>query len=375
MRAIFSARLLLVPAALLAAACDDSSNPIAPEEPPVAEAEAPEPKPTTGPLEALAYWADGYLYAANVAGTVTPASFASFNRSGGAMTVTKVAGTTGRYVARLRNLTALLGGKSTIQVTDAGVQLEPAYCKPVGAFLVRDSVEVRCYRVGTGAAVNSDFTLSVLGKRDDRAFAFANLPASTNYAPAAAGSWNPAGPMRVYRDGVGRYRVVFTGFRARIPAGSWGHVQVKAVGTTKAHCVAGSWQGATNLEVVVACSTPAGVPTDSKFTTLVTPPAAHLAYVWADQAPTPSYSPPPAYRWNPVGGAVTITRHQAGAYTVQWTGIDAEIRDLGNVQVTAWGDSRAQCKVADFTSETVSVLCHGPNGLLMDARYFVLLGS
>ena len=29
MRAIFSARLLLVPAALLAAACDDSSNPTA----------------------------------------------------------------------------------------------------------------------------------------------------------------------------------------------------------------------------------------------------------------------------------------------------------------------------------------------------------
>ena len=71
---------------------------------------------------------------------------------------------------------------------------------------------------------------------------------------------------------------------------------------------------------------------------------------------------------------MTITRHQAGAYTVQWTGIDAEIRDLGNVQVTAWGD-KAQCKVADFTSETVSVLCHGPNGMLIDARYMVLLGS
>jgi len=107
MRAVLSARLLLVPAALLAAACDDSSNPIAPEEPLVVGAEAPEPNPTTGPLEGLAYWADGYLYAANVAGTVTPAAYASFNRSGGAMTVTKVAGTTGRYVARLRNLSGL----------------------------------------------------------------------------------------------------------------------------------------------------------------------------------------------------------------------------------------------------------------------------
>ena len=102
MRAATSLRLLLVPAALLASACDDSSSPLAPEELPVAEAEAPDAERTTGPLEDLAYWADGYLWAATVGGTVTPVSNASFNRSGGAITVTKVAGTTGRYLARFR---------------------------------------------------------------------------------------------------------------------------------------------------------------------------------------------------------------------------------------------------------------------------------
>jgi hypothetical protein len=76
-----------------------------------------------------------------------------------------------------------------------------------------------------------------------------------------------------------------------------------------------------------------------------------------------------------VGGAVTITRHGAGAYTVRWIGVDAEIRNLGNVQVTAWGYNNAQCKVAEWTSETVSVMCYGPNGALMDTYYAVLLGS
>lgn len=71
MRAATSLRLLLVPAVVLASACDDSSNPLAPEAPPVAEAEAPGPERTAGPLEDLAYWADGYLWAVTVPGTVT----------------------------------------------------------------------------------------------------------------------------------------------------------------------------------------------------------------------------------------------------------------------------------------------------------------
>ena len=253
MRAATSLRLLLVPAALLASACDYSSSPLAPEELPVAEAEAPDAERTTGPLEDLAYWADGYLWAATVGGTVTPVSNASFNRSGGAITVTKVAGTTGRYLARFRGLSGLLGGKSTVHVTGTGAKLGASYCKPVGGFLVRDSVEVHCCRMGTGAAVNHE-SLDVLGKRDDqRAFAFANQPTATNYAPASAGSSNPAGATRVYRDGVGGYRVVFTGLGARLPAGVGGHVQVNAVGTNKVHCKINQWGGSTDLSVTVAC--------------------------------------------------------------------------------------------------------------------------
>jgi hypothetical protein len=375
MRAATSLRLLLVPAALLGSACDDSSNPIAPEELPIAEAEAPGPEQTTGPQEDFANWADGYIWVATVDGKVVPVSNASFNRSGGAMTVTKVAGTTGRYVVRFKGLSGLLGGKSTVHVSGSNSKLGGGYCKPVGGFLVRDSVEVRCFRIGTGAATNADFQLSVLGKRDDRAFAFANQPTASNYAPASAGSWNPAGAIRVYRDGIGLYRVVFSGFGARLPAGSGGHVQVNAVAGNKVHCKTEEWGSSTDLVVTVACYTPAGARADAKFTTMVTPPAAHLAFVWADQPTLSSYNPHSFYSSNPVGGSVVVTRAQVGSYHVRWIGVDAEIRDFGNAQVTAWGFDNAQCQVGFLDAEGVSVQCFGPNGAAVDTYYSLLLGS
>ena len=379
MHAARTLRLLIVPAVLLAAACDDSSNPVAPEELPTADAEAPAPdagrKDATGPLEDAAGWADGYIWAATVDGGLVPVSNASYNRSGGAITVTKVAGTTGRYVTRFKGLSALLGGKSTVHVSSSNTKSGAAYCKPVGGFLVRDSVEVRCFRAGTGAPMNSDFQLNVVGKRDDRAFAFANQPTAASYTLASAGTWNPAGATRVYRDGIGRYRVVFTGFGARLPATSGGHVQVNAVAVNKAHCKTKEWGSTTDLVVDVTCYTPAGVPADAKFTALVTPPAAHLAFVWADQPTLTSYNPHYFYSSNPVGGSVVITRAQVGSYHVRWIGVEAEIRDFGNAQVTAWGFDGTQCKLGYLDEDGVSVQCFGPNGAAADTWFSVLLSS
>jgi hypothetical protein len=375
MRAMTSLRLLVPTTALLAAACDDSSNPIAPEDPPTAEAEAPASDPISDALMDLPYWADGYLYARNEVGIVIAQSDASWSRSGGAIVVTKVPGTTGRYIARLRSLTGLLGGKSTVHVTAASAKYGTSYCKPVGGFLVRDSVEVRCYRIGTGAAVNTDFWLDVLGKRNDRAFAFANQPTATNYAPASAGSWNPAGPTRVYRDGAGAYRVVFTGMGAYLQEGFGGHVQVNAVSMNKVHCITDKWTRSTDVEVTVACYAPSGARADTKFTTLLTAPAAHLAYVWADQPTLPSYTPHADYAFNPMGGAVTITRNGVGTYTVRWTSVDGEIRDFGNAQVTAWGFNNAQCRLSGYGLDAAHVACYGPTGAPMDTYYTVLLGS
>jgi hypothetical protein len=375
MRTATVVRLLLVPGALLASACDDSSNPIAPEEIPVAEVEAPAPEPATGPLEDLAYWADGYLRSSDkLASSSTPVPDRSFNRSGGAITITRVAGTTGRYVARFGSLSALLGGRSTVRVTASGD--DNSYCKPVGASLVRDSVEVRCFRMGTGTAMNALFDLTVAGKRDNWAFAFANQPTATNYAPASAGSWNPAGASRIYRNGVGRYLVVFAGLGSRLAPGVGGHVQVNAVSTGKAYCKVEEWAGSPDLSVSVGCYTPAGALADSKFTVLFTPPAAHLAYAWADSPTTAQYQAYSVYGSNPVGGAITIRRFGVGQYSVIWTGVDAEITGYGNVQVQAYGGDGAQCKLqGTLQNDGTPLRCYAPNGTLVDARYVVMLHS
>ena len=373
-RAATSLRLLFVTAAaMLAAGCDDESDLTGPGESLGLESPAPDPEPASGPLEDFAYWADGYLQADPARGTsYQPLPDRSFNRSGGPITVTKVGGTTGRYIARFSGLSALVG-KNTVHVSGAGD--DPTYCKPVGAYLVRDSVEVRCFRMGSGKPADAAFYLQVIGKRDDRAFAFANRHTASNYAPASAGSWNPAGSSRIYRDGVGRYRVVFKGFGARLSPGVGGHVQLGAVGTAKAYCKVQEWDDPTDLIVSVGCFTPAGAPADAKFSALFTPPAAHLAYVWADYPTTSDYKPVAEYASNPVGGAIYVQRKNVGSYEIGWTGANAEIRDLGNPQVTAYGGDNAQCKVEGLDADYVEVQCFAANGVPMDANYTVLLGS
>ena len=369
MRVRTSFRLLLLPAALVAAGCEDNRSPF---EPPAVEEAAPPAEPTAGPLEDLAYWADGYLRLDNksVASPITNPAL-SFNRSGGAITTTKVAGTTGRYVVTFRGLSAALGTKSSVHVSAVA---DASYCKPVGGTLASDKVEVRCFKIGTGVPVNSLFSLMVIGKTDARAFAFANQPTATDYAPAGAGSWNPTGPTRVFREGAGRYRVVFKGLGARFPTNG-GHVQVNATGTGKTHCKSVEQGTQPDFQVLVWCFTAAGAPADAKFTVLVTPPAAHLAYALANVPAAASYTPDPTYSWNPVGGAISVSRYGVGTYHITWTGIEAEVRDGGGVQVTAYSPVEAQCIVLGWQENGASIKCLGPNGLPVDAQYSVMIHS
>ena len=373
MRAATRFHLLFVPAALLATGCDESSLP---HEPIPLEAENPVtqhvPAQVTGPVR----WADGYLLQGNPlrdSSDLTGGGLV-FNRAGGAVIVTKPAGTTGRYIARFSGLSAILGPRSTVHVTQYGLGAD-LYCNPVTPRLVNDKVEVRCFKSSTRAPANAAFTVLVSGKYDDRAFAYANQPTGTDYSPAAAGSWNPAGTSRIHRDGTGRYRVVFSGLGALLPVGVGGHVQVNAAGTSKAHCKAQEFGGSPTLTVQVQCYTPAGAPVDSKFTAFVALPAAHLAYAWGDRPTALSYSPFEAYTSNPSGGTVYIARTGPGDYKVMWSGVDAEIVETGNLQVTAYGPGNAQCKAYDVGDEFAIVRCFGPNGEPVDSYYMVLLGS
>jgi hypothetical protein len=368
MRTAYSFRLLLVPAALLAAACEDSTFPGEPSVPSPAEPAPEVQAPTSTPR-----WADGYVWADNpTAAFYTPGPFYSFNRTGGAIQITKPAATTGRYLVKFTGLSAFLGHKSTLHVTAYnGVD---SYCKPVSPHLVRDAVEVRCFRASTGEALNERFTVLVLRQAGRLAFANAHRPTRTNYAPRARGSWNPVGTIRVFRHAVGGYQVIFNGLGLLASStNNRGQVQVTAVGTENQYCRVGSWDGD---RIDVQCFTRSGAPVDTKFNVLFLLPSNHLAYAFAQKPVADSYSPDPSFSSNPAGGDISITRFGTGRYTVTWTGLEPEIFDGGNPQVTATGvPSNVQCNVSAWDVQAVVVRCFGPDGALMDTQYNVLFGS
>jgi hypothetical protein len=365
-----SFRLLFPALSLLAGACDDSDSPF---EPPPAEQEVPAVE-TDQPSLSGGRWADGYLTVLDPAGPAKPPATLVYNRSGGRITLTRPTGTTGRYIATFTGLSAVLGAKSTVQVT--GYSLDNAHCKPVNGVLVNDKVEVRCFNSATGAPAEAAFSLVVLRKSASRAFAYANQPTSASYSPQASGSWNPSGTTKVTRLSTGYYQVHFNNLGAQLSSHG-GHVQVSAVGAGSAYCkLSEEWGGSPNLSVVVQCYTLAGQPADAKFTVLFQRPAAHLAYAYANQPTTARYSPGPFWSSNPTGGSISVQRASTGVYFVDWQGVAPAIIDLGNIQVTALGfQEYAQCKIHGFGDTIAGVRCFAPNGTLVDVAFTVLLGS
>jgi hypothetical protein len=376
-RDVLRSALRLLPVAellLLAGACQDVTAP-----PTALRPDAPEVGPVRRDFVSFAaldraHWADGYAWANDPTNALyTPSTFYSFNRLGNAISVRKPGGSTGRYIVKFAGLSALLGTKSTVHVT--GYLGDDNVCKPGGPALVGDSIEVRCYRASTKAAANAYFTLLVTRNYADVAFAYANQPTGNNYAPQANASWNPAGPIKVFHTGTGVYSVQFNGLGA-YTGSNGGHVQVNAVGTTKQQqCKVGGWGGSPNLSISVLCFGGAGVPTNSEFNVLFVFPSDHLAYAWADQPSTASYTPSTFYSSNPSGGSITISRLATGRYNVTWTGADPYIFDGGDVQVTAYGGGAAECKVEGWGSESATIRCFMPNGTLVDSYFDVLLGS
>jgi hypothetical protein len=105
-----SAALLL---ALMALACQE---PTAPDRAPSGMETAPERQDLAGLVDRT-HWADGYLWANNPTGaSYAPSATYAFNRTGGAIQITKPSGTTGRYIARFNGLSNFLGNKSTVHV-------------------------------------------------------------------------------------------------------------------------------------------------------------------------------------------------------------------------------------------------------------------
>jgi hypothetical protein len=381
-----SFRLLLVPAALLAAACDDRPELVGPQEPPTADdggaGRAAVRQDGEGGLEVAGspHWADGYLLSdLTNASSYTPSPSYSFNRAarlGGAITIAQPTGTTGRYIATFPNLSGLLGGRSTLHVSVYYGSYVPRYCKPAGAALATDKIEVRCFEARTGAPAPAQFGLLVTRNYADLAFAYAHQPTGTNYSPAASASWNPAGTSTVVRSGTGQYRVTFNGLGAQLPPDVLGHVQVQAVGTGNAYCNPMNWYtSGSNLSVDVRCyTTPTGALVDQKFNVFFALPSDHLAYAFADQPLVASYSPKPYFSSNPYRTPITITRRGVGLYKVEWPGMNNELLGYGNIQVSAYGGNTL-CLVESRSVTAAFISCTAANGAAAESKFTALLGS
>jgi hypothetical protein len=370
--------LLLAPAvALLAVACDDSTSV---QEPAVTGGEVAAAKAQRTIPRDPGRWADGYA-------AVTTAYWpeASFNRTGGAVTGTLLGG--GRATVTFSGLSAFLGRTSILNVTPLAFGAGSQYCKPVEAYLVRDTVEVHCYEAGTGLPAYLDhvhFTLAVTRNYSDVAYAYADRPTSTNYSPQDRGSWNPAGATTVLRTGVGQYQVVFSELQRKVwDANNNGLWEVNAVGSDNIYCKLASAGGSTAMFANVRCYSPAGVPADSKFTVLFVLPSSHIAYTYANQpsAPVGEYTPPPFDSWNPAGSWITVNHYGTGVYSIWWNGVSSEIVRRGTAQVTAEGSDGVQCASGTWSFEpqaygwTASVVCYSPNGARADSRFRMLIGS
>lgn len=315
-------------------------------------------------------YADGYAWGSNPTAASYPAiATYAFNRSGGAITITRQG--VGTYTVRFAGLSAVLGTKSTVHVTGYGVT--NTYCKSASQKLLSDVVQIKCFDAASGRPSDAQYTVHITKRYGDLAFAYASQATGTDYAPPGSASHNPAGAIRVFRDGVGSYRVRFTGLGSRLTANG-GHAQAIALGTGAQHCKILRWTGTPDLDVYVLCYSRAGALKDVKFNVLLATPNPGLAYAWADQPFAGSYAPNLRYRFNPSGGPVTIFRTGIGRYTVRWTGLS--LLGGGDVQVTAYGAGNVVCKVERWGIPDALVRCFNPaTNLLVDSSFDVMLFS
>lgn len=101
--------------------------------------------------------------------------------------------------------------------------------------------------------------------------------------------------------------------------------------------------------------------------------SAGVAYVWADQPASASYTPSSYYSYNSKSLVNTITRSSAGRYVVTFPGM-ANSANGGTVNVTAYGGTTNACEVSGWGSNgaggmSVGVLCTDTNGTPVDSYF------
>ena len=285
----------------------------------------------------------------------------------------------GNYTVRLPDLGAASG---TVLVTAYGPSTNNCKVLSWGPSGTAQLVNIRCF-TATGVPTDTPFTMSYAndsGFNNDMAYVLADQPTAASYVPSPPYQANSSGATnQIQRLGTGFYLVKLPNLGP-----SAGHVQVTAYGPGPERCKVVSWgPNGTEQDIRVLCNTRNGTPVDTKFTltyvrdgnVLGAPVCCHpngnrTDYAWADQ-PKPtapgSYTPNLLYQFNGSAQQITISRLATGSYAVHVP----DSLDSGNVQVTAYGNNSAQCKVNFWTPAAgIRVLCFR-SGSPIDTRFDV----
>lgn len=196
------------------------------------------------------HFLDGYVYAA-------PPAPQSWNSQGAIHVYRTAVGTYQVTFSGLGNLTSSSnGGHFQAQAVGTGA----SYCSVARWNGSPDlSVYVLCYS-GTGAALDTDFSVLFELPSPEVAYAWADSPTSSSYTPDSEYSWNPSGgSISISRFGTGQYQVTWSGFTLL----DGGDAQVSAYGSGNAQCKVVSW--GSDL-VNVNCFAPGGAFADSFYT-------------------------------------------------------------------------------------------------------------
>lgn len=147
---------------------------------------------------------------------------------------------------------------------------------------------------------------------------------------------------------------------------------------TNGYCTIGSWTASDDNETAtVLCFDAAGAPHNEHFDLVY---QSHVgtfgdssrgtAFLWANQQTAASYTPDTNYQFNSTGGTNTIVRNEVGDYTVTVPGLD---KIGGHVQVSAYGQVAARCKVSGWeqgeVGTTIGVRCFDATGAASDQRF------
>jgi hypothetical protein len=245
-------------------------------------------------------------------------------------------------------------------------------------FISSSKTASRLVKVGFLAALLAGTSLGAAEAANKVGWVWADQPSSASYTPNTNYSFNSSGgAVGITRSGTGTYNVSFSGLGSSLVS----NVLVSGY-STNGTCKVSSW-GASSASIGVLCFDAAGEPADSLFTLVYQARSGGfgsaskgLAFLWADQASSASYTPSTSYQYNSTGGTNTMTRSAVGVYEAVIPGLNTL---GGTVQVTAYGSGAGRCKVSgwgpDVDGQHIGVLCFDSSGAASDQRFTLVFAA